>query len=59
MEKFEEVLVEFYWCFWFGGVVVINVLVYCWLWLYYDEMVYLKYWFSWREIMGFVECVGF
>lgn len=59
VEKPEEALAEFYRCLRPGGVAVINVPAYRWLWSYHDEMVHSKHRFSRREITGLAERAGF
>ena len=54
-----EALAEFYRCLRPGGVAVINVPAYRWLWSYHDEMVHSKHRFSRREITGLAERAGF
>jgi SAM-dependent methyltransferase len=58
VEKPEEALAEFYRCLRPGGIAVINVPAYRWLWSYHDEMVHSKHRFSRQEIVGLAGRAG-
>ena len=58
IEKPEEALVEFYRCLRPGGIAVINVPAYRWLWSYHDEMVHSKHRFNRQEIVGLAGRAG-
>jgi SAM-dependent methyltransferase len=58
IEKPEEAMAEFYRCLRPGGIAVINVPAYRWLWSYHDEMVQSKHRFDRREVVELAERAG-
>ncbi|WP_175414860.1 class I SAM-dependent methyltransferase [Nibricoccus aquaticus] len=59
IERPVEALKEFYRCLRPGGVVVINVPAYRWLWSYHDEMVQSKHRFGRGEMIALMKEAGF
>ncbi|MGC4073498.1 MAG: class I SAM-dependent methyltransferase [Nibricoccus sp.] len=59
VERPVEALKEFFRCVRPGGVVVVNVAAYRWLWSYHDEMVQSKHRFTRGEMVRLMEQAGF